>query len=314
MRGLAFSVLVLAAGGLEATAEPDCGKLTTRAGQVGYCIGASDPTKNPDILYYLHGAFPESKIGAEKVFAGGDPGLVARWRELRRAPPTVVSISWGPRWALKDERLEAFEREIIPHIEARFPVAHHRRRMILGTSMGGLNAFIAWTQLPHLFDAAAFQCPAFSRFSPVSKRLQRIRQARKTEGDLGSLHLMAEIFTPLFKTHGEWLRYQPQQVMKTLAGRKLPPVYLIWNTQDQFGFNGAPEIGAAGHSIIYEPVDDTHCIGVSSAGLALFLSDRPLNRAASLQIPEKSGLTPALKFWPAEKVRAYGPPGNDVHR
>jgi hypothetical protein len=275
LRGLVVSVMV-SVGGLEAAAGADCGKIPTRAGPVDYCVSITNSSKNPDILYYLHGAFPESATGAEKTFAGGDPGLIVRWKELLLAPPTVVSISWGPRWTLKEEKLEAFEHEIIPGIEARLPVARSRRRLILGASMGGLNAFIAWTHLPHLFDAAAFQCPAFSRLNPVSRRLQRIRHARKTGANLGSLDLISEIFAPSFKVPAEWTRYQPPQMMKTVVGQKLPPAYMVWNTRDEFGFNGAPEIRAAGHSIIYEPIDGSHCSGISSAGLALFLSDRPL--------------------------------------
>ncbi len=61
--------------------------------------------------------------------------------------------------------------------------------------------------------------------------------------------------------------------MARFADRKLPPAYLVHNRADQFGFTGAPEIGAAGQPITYEANDGPHCHQTATVGLARFLAD-----------------------------------------
>jgi pimeloyl-ACP methyl ester carboxylesterase len=162
--------------------------------------------------------------------------------------------------------------------------------MVLGTSMGGLNAFLAWAYLPQLFQAAAFQCPAFTQFSPFAKALEKVKRAREiaaasTRGTVqqvkempdryDELDLFGEIFTPYFKSTDEWRAYQPPVVARLLAGRALPPAYLVHNAQDQFGFDGAPEIAAL--PIAYERQSGKHCMGDWTIGLAKFLSSHPVD-------------------------------------
>ena len=266
-----------------ALAAPECGKLSTRAGNVGYCIARTDGD-NPDVLYYFHGStFTMKDVREpERLFPSY---LDEHWRNLHRSPPSVITVSWGDRWVLKDEKLTAFQMEIIPALEDKLPHVAGRRRLILGTSMGGLSAFIAWAHLPQLFNAVAFQCPAFTQASPVASRLVKKRLARQWPGNLrdnlSALNLLSEIFRPSFSSSEEWLRYQPPRVMGALAGQALPPAYLVFNTKDPFGLNGAPEIGAAGHQIIYERVAGSHCEGVFTAGLANFLSDRSIGVSAT---------------------------------
>jgi pimeloyl-ACP methyl ester carboxylesterase len=163
--------------------------------------------------------------------------------------------------------------------------------MVLGDSLGGLNAFIAWAKAPQLFSSAAFRCPAFTEIGPDATESQKMHAAeamlgqREDFGDKdqairenrGWLNGWSEIVKPLFGSTEEWLRYQPPLMMQSVGGRKLPPAYLIKNKRDQFGFNCAPEIRAAGHSITYEVNNGRHCETISTEGLVRFLSDRPLD-------------------------------------
>jgi hypothetical protein len=255
----------------------DCGKLATSTGTVGYCITPSERSLNPDVLYYFHGAAIDTSAAPEKAWSGGDARLAALWREMRIAAPTVITVSWGATWVLKDEKPASFETEIVPALEARLPAARSGRRLVLGGSMGGLNAFLAWTRLPHLFDAAAFQCPAFTPLGPQASLLERLDFARKMPGsftdNLAALGRLRELFAPHFGSTEEWRQHQPAEAMRQ-SHRTLPPAYLVYDTADNFGFNGAPEIGAAGQPIRYEAVAGAHCVGVATRGLARFLAGR----------------------------------------
>jgi hypothetical protein len=287
---LAVFLLTLALLPGTAEAAPACGKLPTKAGIVGYCIDETDRSKNPDILYYLHGAFPAGMSDPETVGVAPGNDLLKLWEPVQLDRPTIVTISWGPTWVLKGDKLVAFEREIVPRLEALLTPVMGARRMVLGTSMGGLSAFLAWTAMPHLFQAAAFQCPAFTPFSPLANGLEKVLRAHEiarasTHGAMQhfkevrdryrQLNLFAEIFSPFFASTAEWLAHQPPSVVKSLAGRPLPPAYLIHNEQDQFGLDGAPEIAAAGLPITVERQSGKHCMGDWTIGLARFLSNHP---------------------------------------
>jgi pimeloyl-ACP methyl ester carboxylesterase len=230
----------------------------------------------------------------EKAGVAPENDLLKFWELAHVERPTIVTISWGPTWVLKDDKLIAFASEIVPQLDAMLSAAPAGRRMVLGTSMGGLNAFLAWAALPQLFQAAAFQCPAFTQVSPFASGLDKVLRAREiastsTRGTVQQvketperyeqLDLLSEIFTPYFASTDEWLAYQPPSVVKALAGHALPPAYLIHNAQDQFGFDGAPEIAAAGLPVTVERQSGKHCIGAWTIGLAKFLSSHPVDAA-----------------------------------
>ena len=285
-------VLALAAAlsGCSSSAE-ECGKLLTRTGTVNYCINKMDQTKNPDVLYYFHGAALDDSPHPLTQWSRGDARLFSAWLDAGLARPTFIAVSWGHRWILKDDKLAAFQNEIIPQLELKLGVPFTARRMVLGDSLGGLNAFIAWAKAPHLLYSAAFRCPAFTEIGPDATEFQKLRAAeamlgrhedfRDKDREIGEsliwLNGWSELVKPLFGSTEEWLHFQPPLMMKSIRGQKLPPAYLINNKRDQFGFNDAPEIGAAGHSITYEVNNGGHCEIISTDGLVRFLSDRPLD-------------------------------------
>lgn len=216
---------------------------------------------------------------------GGHAAL--EWSD--RMPPTIISITWGPTWILKDDKLVAFRDELIPYLEARLISPPVRRRMVLGGSMGGLNAFLAWTQMPEKLSAAAFQCPAFTRFAPFSDKSARGKEVARIASVLevqmpqseklinAGIDILSQALRPHFTSTDEWLEYQPAALMKRNARRKLPVAYMVYNAYDEYGLNDAPEIGAAGQPITYERIDGGHCRGIMTPGLAAFLSNPEAN-------------------------------------
>jgi hypothetical protein len=270
-------LLVVGMGLFGAAASADeCAKLSTESGSVGYCIKMYDRTANQDVLYFFHGAMPDSAVDPERVLANGDPNLEERWRAQGLAPPTIISVSWGPKWTLKGNRLTSFELEVIPEIERRLG-APFGRRLVIGTSIGGVNAYLAWALLPHLFDRAAFLCAPFPRYNPYASRLTKLRIADRLSGGsrelrahyLGVMSVLATVYKADFSSAAEWNRYQPTALMKAVAGYK-PPAYVVFDRRDEFGFGAPTDIGSAG-SVIFEEVDGKHCEGVMTGELARFL-------------------------------------------
>ena len=258
---------------------------------VDYCVNKADQTINPDVLYYFHGAVPDSDPEPLKQRSRGDVRLFSGWLDAGLARPTFIAVSWGRRWILKDDKLAAFQNEVVPQLESKLGLPPTARRMVLGDSLGGLNAFIAWAKAPHLFHSAAFRCPAFTEIGPDATESQKLRvaeamlgrradlreRAQEIEDNLKWLNGWSAVVKPLFSSMEEWLRFQPPLMMQSVHGQKLPPAYLINNKRDEFGFNDAPEIGAAGHSITYEVNNGRHCEIITTEGLVRFLSDRPLD-------------------------------------
>ena len=105
---------------------------------------------------------------------------------------------------------------------------------------------------------------------------ERSRRPESIRKRLQILGLLSEIFRPHFSSTEEWQQYQPPQMMKRVSGQKLPRAYIVYNVHDDFGLNGAPEIGASDRSVFYEPRDGGHCHDITTEGMAHFLSDRPL--------------------------------------
>ena len=156
--------------------------------------------------------------------------------------------------------------------------------------MGGLNAFLAWTHMPHLFQAAAFQCPFFTKFNPFASARKRLHFAQTMhnvragsrpqrsaaiEENTKLLDMVIVGFKPHFSSFSDWMQHQPPFMMTRLKGQRLPPAYIVYSKRDQFGLNGAPEIGASGQSVVYEAIDGIHCERTATIGLARFLSDHP---------------------------------------
>ncbi len=145
----------------------ECGTLATTSGKVGYCVSAG---VSRDLLYVFHSATDASVEAPEKQYVNGIESLNKLWSKAGLPRPITIALSWGPIWFLKDDKFAAFQNEIVPVLEARF-VQSVGRRMLLGGSMGGFNAYLAWVQAPHLFHFTAPR--SFARRSCRSARSRR---------------------------------------------------------------------------------------------------------------------------------------------
>ncbi len=246
-------------------AAAECGKLVTSSGAVGFCISTGT---SRDLLYVFHGATDAAVTAPETQHANGIEALNALWSQHRLSRPTTIAVSWGPIWILKGDKFASFKNEVIPTLEARY-AAPGARRLLLGGSMGGFNAYLAWVQAPHLFAKVAFVCPAFVPVSPFASRLTLRRRAGAR---LDTVRAYSRVLRRYFAGAEEWEHYQPRA---QLSRRTLPPAYSVYNREDEFGFTGGLEMANFGQRITYEARNGGHCRNVATEGLARFLSGQP---------------------------------------
>jgi pimeloyl-ACP methyl ester carboxylesterase len=187
------------------------------------------------VLYFFHGA-------------GGNERQTPAWTDGKF---TTIAISWGRVWFLKDDKLDAFVHEIIPALEP----SNIGRRVVYGGSMGGFNAYLAWSQAPELFVAAAFVCPAFVTSSPFDKHARYLRHGAEW---------YAKVLRQHFADDAEWKSYQPSHLRDDV---RFSPAYMVWNRDDDFEFGGAPKLPA-----IHEARPGGHCEGVDTPGVRSFLT------------------------------------------
>jgi len=262
----------------------ECGALQTSSGEVRYCIKRFNQAQNPDVLYYFHGALMGYVSDPALSAQTATSGLVDVWRAAGIIPPTIVTVSWGARWLLKGIRLTALEREVIPAIDS--IVGSPGKRLVLGASIGGLNAYLAWSRLPHLFARAGFQCPAFFSFNPITDPQSRRRIAERLSAPdwqwwrpwrhraslkirLDALTSLAWAFEQDVTAADDWREFDPAS---TVHGVARAPAHVVFDSRDQYPFSPGYELAKVGYRVTYEKIIDNHCNRVNTVGLARFLA------------------------------------------
>jgi len=94
----------------------------------------------------------------------------AAWQHSGALPPTVVTVSYGPTWLLapKGEQPDSgLLQDFIEHLPViKDGLGAPRRRLLLGESMGDLNALVAGLTYPAQFNKVAALCPGVYNLSP----------------------------------------------------------------------------------------------------------------------------------------------------
>lgn len=252
-------------------ARQQCGQ----EGALRYCVYRAVAGVSGDVVYHLHGRHLEAEIW-------NDPGyytamVQGHWQQAGLRPPTVVSLSYGPVWLLAP-RGQAEESGLLDSIwpamraiEAR--IGKPARRLLVGESMGGLNALVLGLSQPQHFDKVAALCPAVYRDSPFDP-IGRIREALVRTGAeprtvLGIWQLARRYAT----SADEWQRIAPLSLIEGAAlGPKGPALYLAAGLHDRYGlYEGterlAQRAAQRGLSTEWHPLYGEHCtIDVASLG------------------------------------------------
>lgn len=256
-------------------AQQECGQ----EGQLRYCINQDSGGVNGDWLYHLHGRKLEETIWNDPSYMTAM--IQGAWQQMGQRPPTVVTLSYGPVWLLtpkgKAEASGLLEqiRTDMAAIEAR----HGRpaRRMLLGESMGGLNALILGLSQPEHYAKVAALCPGVYVDSPFAPPSQLMAALERTGTDpkigFGVVRLARQYVT----SDAEWQRISPLALIENdlPASSPRPQLYISNGLYDRYGnFEGSQRLTerarARGWPIEWHPIYGGHCAS-DIASLARFL-------------------------------------------
>lgn len=245
-------------------------------GPLRYCIYRGQGGTNGDVVYHLHGRNLDEEAWNDDTYY---TALVqAAWQERGVRPPTVVALSYGPSWLLAPKG-KAPDSGLLDDLIARLPaierkVGEPRRRMLLGESMGGLNALVAGLSHPGRFDKVAALCPGVYKVSPFAS-LGEIRSAmRRTGADPKIIFGIWQWSRSYYADEGEWQASSPLTLLER-AGTDTPELYLANGLYDSYGnFEGtqalAHRAAQLGVKTEWHPLYGGHCASDPSS-LARFL-------------------------------------------
>lgn len=242
----------------------------------GFCVYPSGKSK--DVLYYFHG-----KDGSEKYWE--DPAYYTAqirqyWQQHQLNPPTVISVSFGPRWLLADKNespysglLPLFIGQIMPDIERSFGGVRGRR-MVMGESMGGFNTTQVALKTPY-FERAAILCAPMARVSPFASASEIDRfimesKAYAYHGDTGKALIqekvgeMVQIAQAFFPTPQAWSSADPLQLVKAKDAGPKPRLYVAAGFHDAYAlYEGNEEFSRRlkknGYRTDWRPQWGGHC-------------------------------------------------------
>jgi enterochelin esterase-like enzyme len=234
-------------------------------GPLRFCINKAAQGVNGDVVYHLHGRNMDERVWNDDSYLTAM--LQAHWQEAAVRPPTVVTVSYGPVWLLvpkgqlKDSGLLEDFMQRLPDIEA--VVGKPRRRLLLGESMGGLNALIlGLTQHTHFAKVAAL-CPGVYADSPFSPFATLKAGAERTGANPKIIFGIVQLAKAHFADESEWNRASPLQLIER-AGAHFPNLFLSCGLYDAYGnYEGtqrlAKRAAQLGVNVEWHPIYGGHC-------------------------------------------------------
>lgn len=256
----------------------------------GFCVYPSPNSK--DVLYYFHG-----KDGSAKFWE--DPNYYTAqirqyWRGQRLHPPTVISVSFGPRWILADKNespysglLPVFIRQVMPEIE-RSLGGVRGRRMVVGESMGGFNSIQVALKTP-FFERAAILCAPMAKISPFATPAEIDAfilgsKAYAYHGPKGSALIyknvgeMIQIAQSVYPSPAAWSTGDPLQLVRTKHMNPKLRLYVAAGFHDVYAlYEGNEEFSRglkkSGYMTDWRPQWGGHC-AIDIPSLARFLAGR----------------------------------------
>lgn len=232
---------------------------------------------NHNILYYFHGG-----PGDEHEW-NSLTGISDSWQANGLQAPTVVAITFGPKWLLVEKNssplsglYETFTRKVLPYVESHLLANPVSGRQLIGLSMGGFNAAQLLLKTPSLFTKVVLLCPLLLNISPMATP-EEIKAARDTwkvkSWDLADVIAVISDIKTVIPDNNAWLKSSPFILGQRNLSPAMPKIYLTFGGNDIF-YDGDVEFSRIarhrGAPITEALVNGNHCSG-NFAGIAKFL-------------------------------------------
>jgi pimeloyl-ACP methyl ester carboxylesterase len=160
-------------------------------------------------------------------------------------------------------QLDLFLNEAMPEIEKRIGVP--KSRLIVGESMGGMNALTTGLIAPDRFRKIVALCPPLYRISPFSPWSEMLDFFRRTGGDPKTLLSVVELSKLYVENQAEWNRISPIKLIAALDPAHTPEIYLSCGLYDKYGnYEGAQDFAQTAirraFRIEWRPLFGGHCV------------------------------------------------------
>ncbi|KYG65294.1 hypothetical protein AZI87_12115 [Bdellovibrio bacteriovorus] len=242
-----------------------CGTDSARGIEFKYCYRKSSATNNDDIVYFFHGLYGSEKSWHRQFWG---TWFIQKWWYFRGYQPRVVSISFGPKWLLVNNKkyplLPLFTQEIMPMMEKRMGGLRRGKRHVIGQSMGGFNATQIALRNPGMFSRVALLCPAITHIGPYDSEKDIHKYVARTGAKLRLVKKMLNISRSIFLNKQDWDLHNPFNLLKKYNSSKRAKFYLSTGMIDGYGFQeGSKDFYdmAHGKSFLsrWVPVPGGHC-------------------------------------------------------
>jgi S-formylglutathione hydrolase FrmB len=250
---------------IESHGQYNCSTETLIGVSFKYCFKRGDQAGiNQDIVYFLHGLEGNEKTWfSQKAGTAYIDHLWSKWGYN----PSVVTISFGDAWILVNnprfQLLSFFKKVVMPFLESKVGFLGQGRRILVGQSMGGLNAAIASLKSPGLFSKVALLCPAITNVGPFSSQQEIENYIERTGANPKRVNLMLTLSKKIFVNPLDWQNHDPLHLLKKYQGTK-SKYYISTGVIDDYGFEEGTELFTRfsrqkGFHTWWVPAPGVHC-------------------------------------------------------
>ncbi len=245
-----------------------------------FCTHTYANTDPSAYLYVLHGRGGDENFWQEGV---GYSGLLQQYlQNSQRKIPMPITISFGDTWIVTRRMtrpdtglMERFEKEVFRVIEEK--LGRPKYRLLIGNSMGALNALTISLEMRDKFLRVIALCPPLFQLSPYDHWHKVMEFARRTGAEPRSIMTIIGMGRNLFSNTDEWLLFNPIEKVKGVQFKTRPQYYISAGTRDEYGiFEGAflfvQRLRKTSAMIYWRPNSGGHCsVDIQSVGKFLEL-------------------------------------------
>jgi pimeloyl-ACP methyl ester carboxylesterase len=263
------------------TFEPaykECVSSTAGGHAFTYCIYRAAQGTNGGVVYHFPGRNGDAHGWNDADFYTGQ--IQAEWQRRKLAPPTVVSVSFGPVWLMMPRTanalsgvLEVFVEHIVPEVETR--VGTPRYRAVLGASMGGYNALLAALHRPELFAVAIALCAPVYELTPDASLGELHAFAQRSGADPKLLAGLWMVSRRYVQSAADWRALSLFDLLERAEATTFPELYVSCGLYDPYGnYEGTERFAgralAKGFPVQWRPLYGGHCaVDVTSVAATL---------------------------------------------
>lgn len=247
-------------------AKSQCGKSKYQNVKYEWCITPTDRTKNPNIMYFMHGMWSSENVWDKNA---ENKQIKKEWDRLGYTSPTVISITFGRQWLLTEvdgskKLYNIVMDHIMPELEAKAGGLGKGQRQLMGRSMGGFNSSQLFMKNPRMFDRVALYCPAITTVGPHSSQAEIDAFIKRTGAKKSKLKKVLDWTREEFPTLADWNQHSPVVLAEKDFNKNYPALFISCGAQDEYGFyEGAKYLAdlakERGLETEWAPVKGDHC-------------------------------------------------------